>query len=333
LYNYCCIIIRHNLYHGIMATSNHLNHSPRYPIRVVAERTGLTPAAIRAWERRYGVVAPSRSEGAQRLYTDADVERLRLVTQLSAEGYSLADLSKRSTAVLARLSSEAVTTTPTAQIPEPTNQRRATIDRLLDGARKLNPGALRADLMQIVLDLGPIPAMDEIVSPFLVRIGEAWACGDVSIAQEHVASSVVRDVLGWVLQSAIPSAEAPTLIATTIAGEGHEFGAMMAATVAAVAGWRVLYLGANTPAPDLARAARSSNAKVIVLGIVGEEGAENVKAEANALRKAVGSRSKVVAGGAAASDHRLTLKRARVDILDSRADLRRLLNTLWTRDS
>jgi DNA-binding transcriptional MerR regulator/methylmalonyl-CoA mutase cobalamin-binding subunit len=316
-----------------MATASHYNQSGKYPIRIVAERTGLTPAAIRAWERRYAIVAPSRSDGAQRLYTDADVERLRLVTRLSAEGYSLADLSKRSTATLARLSNESETSTPVATKVEPSLQRRATIDRLVDDARKLNPVALRACLMQVVLDLGPVRAMDEILSPFLVRLGEAWACGDVSVAQEHVASSVVRDVLGWLLQSAAPSPDAPTLIATTIAGEGHEFGAMMAAAVAAVAGWRVLYLGANTPAADLARAARASGARVIVVGIVGEEGGEDVKSEANALRKAIGSRAKIVAGGTAASDHRLTLKRARIDILESRVELRRLLNTLWTRDS
>jgi DNA-binding transcriptional MerR regulator/methylmalonyl-CoA mutase cobalamin-binding subunit len=316
-----------------MATANHMNHSGKYPIRIVAERTGLTPAAIRAWERRYGIVAPSRSNGAQRLYTDADVERLRLVTRLSAEGYSLADLSKRSTATLARLSKELDMSTPVATKLEPSFQRRATIDRLVDDARKLNPVALRAYLMQIVLDLGPVRAMDEVLSPFLVRLGEAWACGDVSVAQEHVASSVVRDVLGWLLQSAVPSPNAPTLIATTIAGEGHEFGAMMAAAVAAVAGWRVLYLGANTPATDLARAARASGARVIVVGIVGEEGGDEVKSEAVALRKAIGSRAKIVAGGTAAAEHRLTLKRARIDILESRVELRRLLNTLWTRDA
>lgn len=316
-----------------MATASHINNSGRYPIRVVAERTGLTPAAIRAWERRYAIVEPTRSDGAQRLYTDADVERLRLVTQLSAEGYSLADLSKRSTALLTRMSNDAAKTTPAERITEPSVQRRPLIDRLISSARKMNPEALRADLMQIVLDLGPIPAMDEILSPFLVRLGEAWACGDVSVAQEHIASSVVRDVLGWLLQNAVPTQGAPTLIATTIAGEGHEFGAMMAAAVAAVAGWRVLYLGANTPAVDLARAARTSNARVIVVGIVGEEGADAVRAEAAALRGYVGSRAKIVAGGAASADHRLTLKRARIEILESRADLRRLLNALWTRDT
>lgn len=313
-----------------MASASHVNPSPRYPIRIVAERTGLTPAAIRAWERRYAIVAPSRSDGAQRLYSDADVERLRLVTRLSAEGYSLADLARRSTAVLARLSKDAA---PSARVVESSSQRRPVIDRLIDSTRKLNPAALRSELTQAVLDLGPVPAMDEIISPFLVRVGEAWACGDVSVAQEHVASSVVRDVLGWLLQSAVPSAEAPTLIATTIAGEGHEFGAMMAAVVAAVAGWRVLYLGANTPADELGQAARASHARAIVVGIVGKEASDAVRSEATALRKAVGSRTRIVAGGPTASDHRLSLKRARIEIVDSRGEFRRLLNTLWTRDS
>ena len=76
---------------------------PRHPIRVVAERTGLTPATLRAWERRYGAVEPRRSDGAQRLYSDEDIQRLRLIARLSSVGYALADLSRSSTTTLARM--------------------------------------------------------------------------------------------------------------------------------------------------------------------------------------------------------------------------------------
>jgi len=139
--------------------------------------------------------------------------------------------------------------------------------------------------------------------------------------------------LGWLLQRATHDPTAPTLIGTTIAGEGHEFGAMMAAVTAALAGWRVLYLGANTPATDLADAARDSKARIIVLGIVGDEAADSVRAEVNTLRRKLGLKTKIVAGGAAATNHRLSLKRARIEIIETRSDFRRFLNPIWSRDA
>jgi len=81
---------------------------PRHPIRVVAERTGLTAATLRAWERRYNVVDPGRSPGAQRLYSDADIQRLRLIARLSAVGLSLAELARASTTTLARMARQSL---------------------------------------------------------------------------------------------------------------------------------------------------------------------------------------------------------------------------------
>src|SRR3954469_6580692 len=84
--------------------------SPRHPIRIVAERTGLTAATLRAGERRYGAVAPGRSDGSQRLYSDADIQRLRLIARLAAVGYSLAELGRSSTTTLARMARQAPST-------------------------------------------------------------------------------------------------------------------------------------------------------------------------------------------------------------------------------
>src|SRR4051812_33927056 len=144
----------------------------RYPIRIVAERPGLTPAAIRAWERRYSIVAPARSEGAQRLYSDADVERLRLVTQLSAAGYALAELARQSTLALARMAAAGGTGESLDGHAASGNDHSATIQKMIDHAISLDGGALRAELMQSVLELGPLPAMDQILSPFLARLGD-----------------------------------------------------------------------------------------------------------------------------------------------------------------
>ena len=222
---------------------------PRHPIRFVAERTGLTPATLRAWERRYSAVAPDRTPGAQRLYSDADIQRLRLIARLSATGLSLAELARSSTPTLARLARQSLDPAAAGAGTSLEDARaNATIDRMLADTRALDPVSLRDALTQAILAFGPRAALDSIVSPFLAQVGIAWSCGAATVAQEHLASAVVRDVLGWLMQNAKPEGEAPTLVATTVAGEQHEFGAMMAAAAAALEGWRVIYLGPNLPA-------------------------------------------------------------------------------------
>ena len=82
------------------------SQTPRYPVRLVAVRTGLTPHVLRAWERRYGVVSPARTDGGQRLYSDLDIERLRLLRRLTDRGHAIRRIALLPIAELARLDEE-----------------------------------------------------------------------------------------------------------------------------------------------------------------------------------------------------------------------------------
>lgn len=304
---------------------------PRHPIRVVAERTGLTPATLRAWERRYATVAPNRSPGSQRLYSDADIQRLRLIARLSAIGLSLAELSQASTITLARMARQSLGD-PRADAATLDDARaHATINRMLSDTRALDSAALRVTLMQAVTTMGPRSALDAVVSPFLEQIGIAWSCGETSVAQEHLASAVVRDVLGSLMQNAVADSNAPALIATTVAEERHEFGAMMAAVTAAIAGWRAIYLGPNLPAPEIARVARDAGARTVLLSVVSPQPTRSLRDEFTALRSGAGKRVSIIAGGTSASDHRLTMGRSSIEHAENRGALMTTLDRLWAR--
>lgn len=302
---------------------------PRYPIRVVAERTGLTPATLRAWERRYATVAPERSDGSQRLYSDADIQRLRLIARLSAIGHPLSSLSKTSTTALARMARMSPVESAVDQAASADDAyAHSTINRALSDTRDLDPVSLRVTLTRAIFKLGPLPALDAVLSPFLEQVGVAWACAELSVAQEHLASAAVREVLGWMMQTAAPREKPPVLVATTIATEQHEFGSMMSAVAAAVSGWRVLYLGPNLPGSEIARFARDADARAVALGIVMPQPTNVVRDEISALRRGLGKRTTVFAGGASAGDHRLTLRRAAIEPCDSRAAFQQALEKL-----
>jgi methanogenic corrinoid protein MtbC1 len=307
-------------------------HTPRFPIRVVAERTGITPATLRAWERRHRAIAPRRSQGAQRLYSEADIERLRMIGELAARGHPLSDLARHATSTLSRL---LMVTAPEESIesPEALQAFRAssTVTRMLADTRALDAAALRSTLTQGVFELGPLGALDALFTPFLREVGNAWECGELTIAHEHLASAAVRDVLGWLLQNATHDRKAPVFVASTVSSELHEFGSMMAAVVAAVAGWRVVYLGPNIPASELVRVAKEARAKIVVMGIVNREGVGELRTELQELRDGLGAHAAIVAGGAATDEHRLSLRKARIDLVESRAELKGVLDALWTR--
>ena len=147
-------------------------------------------------------------------------------------------------------------------------------------------------------------------------------------------SAAMRDVLGWLLQNSTHDRKAPAVVATTPAGELHEFGAMMAAVVAAVAGWRVLYLGPNVPAAELVRIAKESRARAVLASLSNREDAPAVlRDELLRLRDGVGSRLHIIVGGAATEDHRLTFRRAGIELVQSRAALRQALDAIWTRST
>jgi DNA-binding transcriptional MerR regulator/methylmalonyl-CoA mutase cobalamin-binding subunit len=266
---------------------------------VVVQRTGLTSHAIRAWERRYGAVEPTRTGGGQRLYTDAEVVRLRLLKKATSGGRSISTVAELSTEELASLIGE------DAQGEEPSNGRRsAYLGACLAAADRLDAQALREELMRAVVSLSAPVFVTRVVGPLLERVGELWEEGSMRPAQEHVVSTAVRQVLDWLLGRYEAPADAPLMVACTPSGELHEFGAMLAAVVAADAGWRVLYLGPSLPAEEIAAAAEQSGASVVAVSVVDgeEEDVERSGRELETLRGALPEGVLLVAGGRRAGD-------------------------------
>ena len=242
---------------------------PRHPMGVVVQRTGLTSHAIRAWERRYGAVEPARTDGGQRLYTDAQVLRLRLLKRATEGGRSISNVAGLDSEELAALIGDDARA---GNGSEGRADRAALLEACMAAAERLDAQALREELMRAVVSLSAPVFVTQVVGPLMARVGELWEEGAMRPAQEHVVSTAVRQVLDWLLGRYEASADAPLMVAGTPEGELHEFGAMLAAVVAADAGWRVLYLGPSLPAAEISAAAEQSGASVVAVSVVdGEE--------------------------------------------------------------
>jgi MerR family transcriptional regulator, light-induced transcriptional regulator len=241
-----------------------------HPIGVVAERAGLTPDLVRMWERRYGVVEPVRDPAGRRVYSDADIERLRLLARATAAGRNIGQISDLTMEELAGLvRGDESARWQSVRPPEASSSGAAeVVEHALRCARSLDAAGLEATLRRAHSTLGAVALVEEVAAPLFRRIGEEWHAGRLAPAHEHLASGVVRPFLAQVRAQLPVAASAPVLVVASPSGDRHEVGALLVAAAAAVEGWGVLYLGPDLPAEEIARAAIEKGALAVALSVV-----------------------------------------------------------------
>lgn len=243
-----------------------------HTIKAVALKTGLSPHVIRIWERRYQAVKPARSETNRRLYSDEDIERLYLLRKATEAGESIGQIADLTTVELRRLVNSGAPRSPVKVGGNGGGDRGENpeyyLENCLEAVSRLDADELEYHLLQASRGLSRPILLERVLEPLMHSIGDMWRDGTLTTVHEHLASAVVRSFLGGMLQAELTPEAAPVLIATTPVGQMHEFGALMAGIAAAAVGWRVLYLGPNSPAEDIARAARQSRARAVALSVI-----------------------------------------------------------------
>jgi DNA-binding transcriptional MerR regulator len=221
----------------------------------LARRTGTSPELLRAWELRYGLLRPTRSEGGFRLYSDLDEARVLRTKTLISEGLSAGEAARRALGPEGPLEEEEGVPATEGLAAE----FREALDRFdEDGANGAFDRLLAAFSLETV--------MQQVLLPYLHLLGARWASGEISVAQEHFASSLIRGRLlglarGW------GSGHAPSLLLACPPGEEHDLGLIMFGIAAWRRGWRVTYLGQDTPFDTIEEAAADVEPALIVLAV------------------------------------------------------------------
>jgi DNA-binding transcriptional MerR regulator len=230
-----------------------------FAVGAVTRLTGLSAHVLRSWERRYGAVRPHRTAGGSRRYTEAEVARLRLLRAGVKCGHPISALAPLSDVEIAALLD---TRSDTSGLP---------FEEVLGAIARLDAREVdRLLAFQLVVRGARGFALD-FVLPLFVEIGARWESGFLSVTAEHMATYVAGNLLGTALRSAPVADGLPPILFTTPAGEQHEFGVLVAALVASSGGADAVYLGADLPAGEVARAASHLNARAVVLGVVALE--------------------------------------------------------------
>jgi DNA-binding transcriptional MerR regulator/methylmalonyl-CoA mutase cobalamin-binding subunit len=277
---------------------------------VVARRTGLKPDLIRAWERRYGAVAPGRSATRRRFYSDAEIERLSLLSRAVRAGHTISQVAQLPDTELEELIARDAPAQ--SSVAEPTDRTGVYLASCLAAVQRLDPGDLEASFQRASVELSIPELLENLLSPLLENIGEQWRQGALRPFHEHMASAVIRSFLGSNHGGVSPLA--PVFLAATPARQRHELGAMLAAASASAEGWRVLYLGPDLPPEEIAAAAVHQGARVVALSLVYPPDDALLREELRRLRRLLGPHVELIVGGRASA--------AYVDILHEIGALR-----------
>ena len=253
----------------------------------LSKRSGVSPDLLRAWERRYGLLRPVRSAGGLRLYTPADVERVRVMREHLADGLAASEAA--ALASRTGLDDEAALV---ALRPE------AMRDDLADALDRYDEPRAQAILDRLLAVATVDTLLSEVVLPYLHELGERWLRGEASVAQEHFASSIVRGRLlgfarGWGLGLG------PTAVLACLPGEQHDLGLIAFGLALRSRGWRIVYLGTDTPIETIEEVARQLEPSLVVLTAVSNERVTPVVTQ---LRALAGRHRLALAGAAAGND-------------------------------
>lgn len=245
----------------------------------LSKRSGVSPELLRAWERRYGLLHPTRSAGGLRLYSLDDLERVRLMRRHIDGGLAAAEAASLVTRAPIAGSGETPVPPPEAQ-----TELAAALDAFDEPAAQ---AVIDRQLATTTLDA----FLSEVVLPYLRDLGERWERGKASVAQEHFASNVLRGRLlglarGWGLGLG------PLALLACLPGEQHELGLVAFGLALRARGWRIGYLGGDAPLDTVARAADDLHPDLVVLSAVSEnrvrEAADEIRTLARRHRVAVG---------------------------------------------
>jgi MerR family transcriptional regulator, light-induced transcriptional regulator len=247
-----------------MAEPSHLGSAtdtPIYTIKTVVQQTGITPATLRAWERRYGVLSPGRSDGGYRLYSERDIAILRwLKAQVEAgiaisSAVTLLELQHRAGE---QPEQDILSASPAGREPAagPRNAP-AVIEELLGALLVFHEGEAEAILAE-AFALYPVESVaEDIIAPVLVEIGERWHRGEATVVQEHFATAFLRRRLSTLFHAYDQPAAGPLAITGSAPGEWHDVGILLVSLTLRRHGWRVIYLGQNVPVSHLIQEAKS----------------------------------------------------------------------------
>lgn len=307
--------------------------SLRYPIRAVAKMTGLSLDTLRAWERRYQAVVPERGPRG-RMYTEDDVQRLRLLRDAVARGHAIGHAAKLSDRQLKQVTQDS-SPSGASEVPELHRLDAAHLDlgRVIAAVERFDCSEADLELGRLAALLPPRTLVHQVALPLMRSVGQMWHDGRLTVAQEHLVSAILSSLLASLVRLYAARDASLKLIFATPSGELHEFGILTSAMLAAGGGLGVVYLGANLPAEEILWAAERNAPRAVVLGLTGTNGNANRASQVRKILKGLPGETELWLGGGDVASLFRSIKSPRVYLMENFETFERHLQRLGGRIS
>ncbi|MBK7105170.1 MAG: MerR family transcriptional regulator [Ignavibacteriae bacterium] len=297
----------------------------KYPIKAVADLTGLTEHVIRIWEKRYKLVIPNRTDTNRRLYSKEDVEKLSLLAKASKSGYSIGAISNYSIDQLKELFGEKITEKKVEELNTNEKTIQQTINNCITFIKSLDKKSFEQELYSAQINFTQPILIEKIITPLIEQIGDMWKSGEIRIMHEHISTTIIRKFLTQIIDSNLVDTNAPKIIIATPKGQHHELGALIVGVVASADGWDVTYIGPDLPGEEIAAAIESIHPKIVALSIVYPSDDIMLDKEMVKISKLLNNGSQVIAGGRSVNSYENILKKMNAKII---VDLNEFRNEL-----
>ncbi|MBL7004317.1 MAG: MerR family transcriptional regulator [Gammaproteobacteria bacterium] len=229
-----------------------MNH---YPIRAISELTGVPATTLRAWERRYGLLKPSRTEKGHRLYSGEDVELVKEVVRLLKKNHTISD-------AIRVINNPELKTSSSDETEEHWAVYQKRILKSIENFNEQNLGTAYNE----ALSLYPIDMVtQEVILPVLYTLGDRWKKRDAGIAEEHFFSAFLRNKLGARLHHESNRGRGNKILVACLPGEFHELGVLLFCIAAIGHGYQILYLGTDLPVEQLSKVAKRTDVSAVLL--------------------------------------------------------------------
>lgn len=284
-----------------------------HPIQIVTRRTGVSADVLRVWEKRYGVVAPVRSTSGRRLYSDADIQRLRLVVQATRAGRPIGQVAALSTPALVALLDEEASPSGPPRRGRDDGARPASpavgdlLEACIDAIGDFDAVGLDLLLRRAIVALSADDFLDAIVLPLVEHLRVRVLDGSLPRSHAHLANAGLRRVLDHAVATATAPLASRDIVVAALGGNVHEIDTLIVAATAASDGWRVTYVTPGVPADDVVETLQHVGARVLALSLAASSGDRVIPRELRRLRALLPPPVEILAVGASADVQRAAL--------------------------
>jgi methanogenic corrinoid protein MtbC1 len=271
----------------------YLNTEPLYNIKVVVQKTGVPADTVRAWERRYGVPQPRRTETGRRLYSERDITAIRWLRERTVAGMTISQAIHQLRSLDDTAFNEAVALEHSGP-----RDPAALVDELLVALLDFDESTANVIVGEAFALYRIEDACLQIFSPVLVEIGERWHRKEVTVAQEHFASHFIQRRLTGLLQAYAPTSGRGRIVTACAPDELHELGILMVSVFLVRRAWQVVYLGANVPIADLVQTIARLQPAIVCLSAMNPRTVHTLITAVDAIGQLPAPRPLIAFGGA-----------------------------------